>query len=187
MSPLIRRMLWGAFIGLAVLTAGSVVLTIAVLQMAQRQEYVIVQESRPLLDAVHTMQESLATMVSAARGYVLSGQTAFEQQYEDAVREFNTAQEFALEHARDPRDNKDVKDFIAHYNEVKALTERQIELTERNKIEAAKEVMLTTFKLRRVTPDYDNLITERIRNAQAQSLEKIASTRQWVMMSMVFL
>ncbi len=186
MSPIIRRMLWGAFIGLAVLTAGNVVLTIAVLQMSQRQEYASA-ESRPLLDAVHTMQESLSTMVSAARGYVLSRQTAFEQQYEDAVREFNTAQEFALERARDPRDKKDLQDFIAHFNEVKRLTDRQIELSDNDKKTDAEEEMVATFKLRRVTPDYDSLLTERIRNNQTQSLEKIASTRQWVMMSMVFL
>src|SRR5687767_13339074 len=115
MSPIIRRMLWGAFIGLAVLTAGSVVLTIAVLQMEQKQEFVIVQESRPLLDAVRIMDESLTTMVSATRGYVMSGQTAFEQQYEDAVREFGTARTLAEERVRDARDRKAVSDFIKHY------------------------------------------------------------------------
>lgn len=180
-------MLWGAFIGLAVLTAGSVVLTIAVLQMEQRNEFVLVQQSRPLLDAVDTMDESLSTMVSAARGYTLNRQTAFEQQYEDAAREFNTAQEFAVEHVRDGRDSKDVRDFINHYKEVKALTDRQNVLTEAGEIELAKAVMSNVAKLRRVAPDYDSLITDRIRNAQNQTFEKIASTRQWVMMSMVFL
>src|SRR5215203_932177 len=180
MSPIIRRMLWVAFIGLAVLTAGSVVLTIAVLQLEQGREYAIT-ESRPLLDAVDTMDESLTTMVSATRGYVLSGQTAFEQQYEDAVREFNTAQEFAIEHAREERDRKDVLEFIAHYKEVKKLTDSQIKLTDDHQEEEAKKVMLEAFRLRRATPDYDSLISDRIRNAQGQSLEKVASMRQWVM------
>lgn len=187
MSPIIRRMLWGAFIGLAVLTAGSVVLTIAVLQMEQRNEFVIVQESRPLLDAVDTMDETLSTMVSAARGYTLNRQSAFEQQYEDAAREFNTAQAFAVEHARADRDRKDVHDFINHYKEVKKLADRQNELTEAGEIEQAKMVMSSISKLRRTAPDYDSLLTERIRNGQSQSFEKIASLRQWVMMSMVFL
>ena len=35
-------------------------MTIAVLQMEQRSEYAIVQQSRPLLDAVRKMDESLA-------------------------------------------------------------------------------------------------------------------------------
>ncbi|HEU4889728.1 MAG TPA: ATP-binding protein [Thermoanaerobaculia bacterium] len=187
MSPIIRRMLWGAFIGLAVLTAGSVALTIGVLQMEQRNEFMIVQESRPLLDAIDTMDESLSTMVSAARGYTLNRQTAFEQQYEDAAREFNTAQEFAVEHARDERDRKDVRDFINHYAEVKKLTDRQNELTEKGEIELAKAVMANVAKVRRTAPDYDSLMTERIRNSQGQVFEKIASLRQWVMMSMVFL
>lgn len=178
-------MLWGAFIGLAVLTAGGVVLTIAILQMEQRHEYSIT-EARPLLDAVHTMDESLTTMVSATRGYVLSRQTAFEQQYEDAAREFNTAREFAIEHARDERDRKDVRDFIEHYKRVKKLTDLQIQQIEANDEDAARDTMLEAFKLRRAAPDYDSLITERIRNAQSQSLDKVASTRQWVMMLMVF-
>jgi PAS domain S-box-containing protein len=179
-------MLWGAFIGLAVLTAGSVVLTIAVLQMEQRHEYSL-SESRPLLDAVDTMDESLTAMVSAARGYSLSERTAFEQQYEDAVREFNTAQEVATENARDDRDRKDVRDFIAHYKELKKLTDKQIKHTDDKQPEEAKTLMLEAFRLRRATPDYDSLITERVRNAQTQSLDKVASMRQWVMMLMVFI
>jgi PAS domain S-box-containing protein len=178
-------MLWGAFIGLAVLTAGSVVLTIAVLQMGQRQEY-SVTESRLLLDAVDTMDESLTSMVSASRGYALTRQTAFEQQYEDAAREFNTAQEFAVEHAIDDRDRKDVRDFIEHYKEVKKRTDRQNELIDQDRRPEAEKAMVDAFKLRRAAPDYDSLISERIRNTQGQSFERIASTRQWMMMVMVF-
>lgn len=180
-------MLWGAFIGLAVLTAGSVVLTIAVLQMEQKQEFLIVQESRPLLDAVRIMDESLTTMVSATRGYIMSGQTAFEQQYEDAVREFGTARTLAEERVRHQRDRKAVSDFVKHYHEIKKLTDRQIKLTEDDRRAAAEAVMQDTFKLRRATPDYENLITERVRGEQTEALEEIASVRQWVMMSMVFL
>ena len=36
-------MIWGAFIGVAVLTAASVALTITVLQMEQRNEFLIVR------------------------------------------------------------------------------------------------------------------------------------------------
>src|SRR5215210_4986454 len=102
MSPSIRRMLWGAFAGLALLIAAGVAFTIAVLRMEQRQEYVVVQQSRPLIDSVHNMDESLRVMVSAARGYHLSGQTAFTQQYDDAVRAFDTAQTQAMAQATNP-------------------------------------------------------------------------------------
>ena len=180
-------MLWGAFIGLAVLTAGSVVLTIAVLQMEQKQEFVIVQESRPLLDAVRAMDDSLMLMISATRGYLLSGQTAFVQQYEDASREFVTAQAQAMEHARHPRDRANVRDFVAHYEVIKKQTARQMKFRDDGKPKEAHDLMLETAKLRRGTNDYASLIAERIRGEQLAALDEIASVRQWVMMSMVFL
>jgi signal transduction histidine kinase/CHASE3 domain sensor protein len=187
MSPIIRRMLWGAFIGLTVLIAGSVIFTIAVLRMEQRYESVIVQESRPLLDDVRSMEESLTTMVSATRGYVISGQTAFVQQYEDAVREFGTDQASAFEHVTDLRDREILKQFTRHFQEVKARTDEQFRLKDLNKDEDAERAMLDTARLRRATPDYESLITERIRGEQTRFGDEIASTRQWVMMSIVFL
>src|SRR5205085_7072177 len=99
MSSSIRRMLWGAFIGLTLLTAAGVALTLAVLRMEQRQEYVIVQQSRPLLEAVRAMESALETMVASSRGFLLSGQTAFLQQYDDAVRDFDKADAQAFETA----------------------------------------------------------------------------------------
>jgi PAS domain S-box-containing protein len=187
MSPAIRRMLWGAFIGLAVLTAGSVALTVGVLQMEQRREYVIVQDSRPLLDAVRTMDESLATMVSAARGYILSGQTAFEQQYEDAVRAYGTAEALAQARVQDSRDRDAMTQFKAHYKDVKKLTDDQIRLYDLKQEDAAKKAMIDAAKVRRSAPDYESLITQRIRDEQAESFDRITSIRQWVMMAMVFL
>jgi PAS domain S-box-containing protein len=187
MSPIIRRMLWGAFIGLAVLTAASVALTIAVLQMEQRQEYRIIQESRPLAEAVRKMDESLAIMVSATRGYVISDHSAFEQQYEDALRDFGTAQTFAFEHVSDERDRKVLRDFAAHADAIRKFNEKQIRLIQAGDQTEAKAVMLTTFRARRAAPDYESLITERIRGQQSAALDEIASARQWVMMGMVFL
>ncbi|HYC62707.1 MAG TPA: ATP-binding protein [Thermoanaerobaculia bacterium] len=182
MSPAIRRMLWGAFIGLAVLTAGSVALTIAVLQMEQRHEQIVIQESRPLLDAVRVMDDSLLTIVSASRGFVISGRTSFEQQYEDAVREFGTNLELARDRVRDARDKKIIEDFAEHFKEVKVLTDRQMARDPEQ-----SDLMLETARIRRAAPDFENLITQRIRTEQVSSSDEIANTRQWVMMSMVFL
>src|SRR5690349_3438180 len=188
MSPIIRRMLWGAFIGLAILTAGSVALTIGVLQMEQRREYVIVQEGRPLLDSVRMMDESLATMVSAARGYVLTGQTAFEQQYEDAMREYGTAEALAMERVSDSRDREAITKFRDHYKAVKALTDKQIKDYDNSDGKAAtvREAVVDVAKLRRSAPDYESIISQRIRNEQAESFDEITTIRQWVMMAMVF-
>lgn len=180
-------MLWGAFIGLALLTAGGVALTIAILRMEQRQEHLIVRESRPLLDAIRTMDESLTTMVSASRGYSISKQTAFQQQYDDAQRAYGTAESQALERARDPRDRMYLNQFRRHHREVKQLTDQQIELAESEQTDTAREVMLKVAQIRRAAPDYAGLISDRVRNTQNEALDDISSLRQWVMMGMVFL
>jgi PAS domain S-box-containing protein len=180
-------MLWGAFIGLALLTAGGVALTIAILRMEQRQEHLIVRESRPLLDAVRTMDESLMTMVSASRGYSISKQTAFQQQYDDAQRAYGTAESQALERVRDPRDRRHVQQLRDHQREIKQLTDQQIALTDNGQDEAAREIMLKAAQMRRAAPDYAQLISDRVRNVQTEALDGISSLRQWVMMGMVFL
>jgi PAS domain S-box-containing protein len=178
-------MLWGAFLGLTVLTAAGVALTISVLQMEQRQEYVIVQESRPILEAVRTMDEALATMVSATRGYVMSGQTAFEQQYADAVRQFDTAEALARARASHPDDKQVIELFHKHFLRIQQLTDKQLQLKDAN--ESANDVMLETARLRRAAPDYEARITERIHSEQTAALDSISTVRQWVMMGMVFI
>ena len=67
MSPSIRRMLWGAFIGLVLLTVVGVAASIYVLQNDQQQESMIVQKWRPLIDSVRQMDASIVMMVSATR------------------------------------------------------------------------------------------------------------------------
>ena len=183
-------MIWGTFIGVAVLTAASVALTIAVLLMEQRSEYLMVQRSRPLFDAVRKMDESLLVMVSAARGYLTSEQSLFVQQYDDAVRTFDTKKDLAMQqvgNAGNESYRKTLADFILHYDEVKKLTDEQFSLRDEGRIGDAGAKMIATARMRAVAPDYEDLFTERLRADQATRFEHIGSVRQWVMMSMVFL
>ncbi|HEX2120144.1 MAG TPA: ATP-binding protein [Thermoanaerobaculia bacterium] len=177
-------MLWGAFAGLALLTIAGVVFTIAVLQMEQRFEREVVQETRPLLDAVRTMDESLITMVSASRGYTLNRSAAFSQQYDDAVREFQTAYEIALQNAPDPRDRTMIEEFQKHFNDIKTLTDKQIDPTTSRSDSLA--TMNAVAEQRRIHTDYADLITERVRKEQAQRIDEIETLRQWVMMAIIF-
>lgn len=179
-------MLWGAFAGLVLLTALGVVLTISILRMEQRQQYTLTQESRPLLDAVRDMDEALLSMVSAARGYLLSRQTAFTQQYDDAKRAFEKAESRAREAAVDPRDLQIVSEFAIHYRAIKEMTDSQIELVDSDRNDQARELMLDTARQRRSAPDYAGLVADRIRGDQSAALDRIASRRQWAMMLMVF-
>ncbi|HKR62259.1 MAG TPA: ATP-binding protein [Thermoanaerobaculia bacterium] len=180
-------MLWGAFGGLALLTASGVALTIAVLRMEQRLEYRVVQEQRPFLDALHIMDSSLTTMVSASRGYIQTGQTAFAAQYDEAARDYDKASALANEMQKDPRDAAVLNDFNIHYRTVKELLDRQLLLRDDHREEEAKEVMLDVAQKRRVAPDYAGIITERVRGEQRSAVDDVASTRQWVMLAMVLL
>jgi PAS domain S-box-containing protein len=180
-------MIWGAFVGVAVLTAASVALTISVLQMEQSHEFVVVQQARPLLDAIRKMDESLSVMVSATRGYLTTKETAFVQQYDDAVRVFETKAALAGQQVRKQRDRQTLDALNIHYAKVKALTDEQIRLVDEGKKEKAVERMLRTARLRAAAPDFKDLFTERVRADQTAALERIGSLRQWVMMSMVFL
>ncbi|HYK00203.1 MAG TPA: ATP-binding protein [Thermoanaerobaculia bacterium] len=178
-------MLWGAFLGLTLLTAAAVILTITALRMEQRNENLIIRESRPLLDAVRSMDEAMLTMVSASRGYEVSEQTAFEQQYDDAARQFNTSAALAVERAGD-RDEGTIIQFRTHFRTVKTLTDQQLELVRDHRYAEAEAVMLKVAQLRRSAPDYAEMIVDRVRGHQGEQLDRVAATRQWTMMAMVF-
>jgi PAS domain S-box-containing protein len=186
MSPNIRRMLWTAFFGLTLLTAGAVVMTIVILRIEQRHENEIIREERPLLDAVRMMDEAIATMVSSSRGFTISGQTAFEQQYADAVRTFGTGLSLATERARNPKDGAIIGQFEQHFEDTKQKTDEQMKLSEAGREPEAVKLMLETATLRRTAPDYAGIISDRIRSGQADALDRVSLTRQWVMMAMVF-
>jgi PAS domain S-box-containing protein len=180
-------MIWGAFIGVAVLTAASVALTIAVVQMEQRNEFLIVR-SRPLFDAVRKMDESLSMMVSATRGYVITKEGAFVQQYDDAVRTFETKRALAnQQQSRNQRDQQTLDDLSGHYQKLRLLTDKQIRLVKEGKKDEAEDLMMDTARMRAAAPDYEDLFTERLRADQAVRFEQLRSVRQWVMMAMVFL
>ena len=187
MSPNIKRLLWSAFVGLALLTAGSVAITILILRVEQTEEYAIVQEARPLLDAVRAMDTSLNTMISATRGFLLTGQTAFLQQYDDAVREFDKSDAVAGDLVRDSRDRALLVQFREHFRQVRELTDLEVQLRRQGREDAAKDVMLDVARLRRETPDYAGMLADRIRTEQRESRERLSGMRQWLMLVVVFL
>jgi PAS domain S-box-containing protein len=178
-------MLWGAFAGLTLLVAGGAICLLLILRMEQRQESRVVQELRPLVDAVREMDEALAAIISAARGYDLTEQTAFMQQYADAIRKFETSRTAARDRASDPRDLEAINKLAAHFNDVRALTDREIQLTDAH--QDRTRVMLDVATLQRAAPDFEDVITERVRAEQSQAFDRIATLRQWVMLAVVLI
>ncbi len=187
MSPSIKRMLWVAFAFVAVFLAVSVGLATAVLQLEKRQEYRVVQELRPVRDAVTAMRDSLETMVAAARGFDLTRQTQFIDQYDVVARQFVEAQTLAVQAALDSADRRDIAAYSKHFEEVKGLTDREISFSKEGKPGNAAEFMLEAARLRRGTPDYARLMIERHRQRETRDLEDLDNFRQWVLITMVLL
>lgn len=179
-------MLWVAFAGLTLLVVAAVASTIAVLRMQQKQDSALVQQSRPLIDAVREMDEALTTMVSASRGYLLSEQSAFKQQYDDSAREFGTEQSKADSYAAHNKDRELLAAFGKHFDEIKELTNRQIALKDQNADVSARALMDETAEKRRSAPDFAGLITDRVRTEQQEVTNRINSTRLWVIMVVIF-
>ncbi|HEX9163942.1 MAG TPA: ATP-binding protein [Thermoanaerobaculia bacterium] len=180
-------MLWAAFAALALFVALGVGLTIAILQLEKREEYSVVQESRPLLDAMHVMDESIVQIISAARGYLLTHESQFIDQYETAVRNFDTAASQAMQNADDPRDQQFVANLRRSFAEIRGLTDRQIALAKEGKSDNALEFMLETARLRRATPDYADMAVDQHRNTEARNLADMENLRQWVIVSIILL
>ena len=126
----IRRTLWSAFAALAVLALVGLTLTLTVLQLGKRQEYSIVHGSEPLNDAVDTMDEDTAKILSAARGFHITRNPQFQQQYDDAVREFQKANTSAMQLATDSRDVQHIGELRRHFEDIKALTMREMSLAQ---------------------------------------------------------
>src|SRR5436190_10048766 len=182
MDSSIRTTLWGAYAALILLVIAGLAVTVGILQTANRQDYRLVEGSGPLLQAVNLMDDDTMTLLSAARGYALSGQTAFTAQYDDAVRDFEKNAAAAVRLATDPRDTQLVFALRKHFNEIKLLTDRQLDLIRDGKLANANEVMLEAARIHRSTPDYDGLIGEEHESRNRADLQRITSMRDGMTM-----
>jgi len=185
MDSSIRRTLWGAFAVLTLLVAIGLGLTIGILQIGKRQEYGIVHGSEPLLDAVQQMDRNVVSMLGAARGYLLTQQTQFLQQYDDAVRDFGKQSITAAQLASSPQDTQLVSQLRRHFSDIKGLTDQQIELMKEGKAANANEYMLEAARIRRSTPDFAGTLADQHRRQQDIQLEKVAGLRQALTLVMV--
>src|SRR5437763_2906284 len=127
MDSSIRSTLWGAFTVLVVLIAAGLALTMGILHLANRQEYRIVEGSAPLIDKVYAMNDDILTMMSAARGFSLSGQTQFQQQYDEAVRDFKKSAANADQLATDSGDRQKIAAMRKNFTDINQITLREME------------------------------------------------------------
>jgi signal transduction histidine kinase/CHASE3 domain sensor protein len=187
MDSTVRRALWGAFIALMVLIALGLALTIIVLRTGRQQEFDIVRGSEPLLDAMQQMDSDISMILAASRGYLLTQQTQFLQQYDDAVRDFDKQSATAVRLATASRDAQLVSEARRQFREIRGLTDQQIQLMKEGKAGNANEYMLEAARIRRSVPDYAGTMLDEHRRQQAQDLEQMANMRQGLTMLMVVL
>src|SRR5438874_4967422 len=185
MESSIRRTLWGAFVALTVLVAIGLAATVVVLQVAKRQEYKIVHASEPLLDAAQSMDQAIVAMLGASRGYLLTQQTQFLQQYDDGVREFEKQSATATQLATSPRDLQLVSQLRRHFADIRGLIDRAIVLAREGNGGNANEFMLEAARIRRSTPDYAGILADEHRRSQSKQLDQMTGTRQGLTMLMV--
>ena len=182
MDSSIRTTLWGAFAALVILIATGLAVAVGILQIANRQDYRVVEGSTPLLNAVHAIDDDTETLLSAARGYALTGQTVFLGNYDEAVRDFEKSSVLAVQLAINPRDAQIVSAMRRHFQELKQLTDREIELVKDGQTANANEVLIEAARIRRSTPDYAGTLSQEHDRLNHAELQRVTSMRNGLTM-----
>src|SRR5712692_4797383 len=177
MDSSIRTTLWGAFAALVILIASGLAVAVGILQIANRQDYRVVEGSAPLLNAVHAIDDDTETLLSAARAYALTGQTVFLGNYDQAVRDFEKSSVLAVQLAINPRDAQIVSAMRRHFQELKQLTDREIELVKAGQPANANEVLIEAARIRRATPDYSGTLSQEHERLNHAELRRITGMR----------
>ena len=185
MEPSIRAKLWSAFGVLVVLIAAGLALTMGILHLSNSQEYRIVEGSAPLLDAVHAMNDDTLTIMSAARGYALTTQTQFQQQYDEAIRDFKKASANAAQLASDPRDAQRVAAMTANFNEIKRLTDQEMTSIREDRAGNANEYMVEASRIHRSASDNAGTIADEHEREERRELQRITSMRTGLTLLMI--
>jgi PAS domain S-box-containing protein len=185
MDSSIRGTLWSAFAVLVVLIVAGVALTIGILHLSDRQESRIVEGSTPLLDAIYAMNDATLMIMSAARGYALTRQTQFLQQYDEAIRDFKKASANASQLATDPHDAQIVASMRKNFNEVKQLTDQEVTALREDRDANANEYMVEASKVYRAVPDYAGTMADEHQREERHDLARIGSMRTGLTLLMV--
>jgi PAS domain S-box-containing protein len=182
MASSIHKMLWGAFAALTILVIGGVSLMLLLLQSERREEARIVLGSEPLIDSVQEMDTAITQAVAAARGFVLNQRSEFTQSYDDAVRDFEKNYAKAMQHVSDAQDRRDVEGFKRHFDEIRPMMDKQVDVT---RDAADEQSVIEVARKRRSADDFAGMLTDRHRARQTQQVESLGMQRQWVMLLIV--
>jgi len=185
MDSSIRSTLWGAFAVLVILVIAGLALTTGILHLANRQESRIVEGSAPLLDEVYAMNDDIIIMMSAARGFALTQQTQFQQQYDEAIRNFRKSAASADHLALDPADRQRIAKMRDNFKNIQQLTSREMEEAREGHDGNANEFMLEASKIYRGAPDLAGGMGDEHAREDQRELQRLTGMRAGLTLLMV--
>jgi len=183
-SP-IRSTLWSAYGVLVVLIVAGLALTVGILHLSNKQEYRIVEGSGPLLDAVGAMNDDTLAIMSAARGFALTKRSQFQQQYDEAVRDFRKSSTNALRLATEPRDAQRVAKMRKLFDEIKLYTDQEMTSAIDGRDGNANEFMVAASQEHSSAPDYAGTMADEHARQEHADLQRITGMRSSMTMLMV--
>lgn len=185
MDAPIRSTLWSAYGVLVVLIVAGLALTVGILHLSNKQEYRIVEGSGLLLDAAGAMNDDTLAIMSAARGFALTKQTQFQQQYYEAVRDFRKSSTNAVHLATEPRDIQRVANMRKLFDEIKRYTDQEMASALDGRYDNANEYMVAAAKEHSAAPDYAGTMADEHARAERADLRRITNMRSSLTMLMV--
>lgn len=177
MNSSTRRSLWAAFIALFVFVTLAATINILVLQREKQQYSRVVRVFEPLLEAVMSMDGSISSMLAASRGYTVTRRTEFLEQYHQAIRNFEKTAAAASELAIEPRDQQLIEGMRDHFEQLRELSDLQIQRTDERRIDEATDIMLQAARTRRSAYDFAGEFTIKERDKRASDLEELDNLR----------
>ncbi len=187
MDPSIRRSLWGAFAALSALIVIGLGLAFSVLQIEKAHETRVVTTVQPLLDAIQDMDTATMALLAASRGYSLTHESQFLDQYNAAGHNFGKAFQQANDAAVDPAQLRQVVKYRDEFDSMRKHTDAQIEHTRSDQPELALQEMREAARVRSTSPDYAGLVQTALKNKQTAEIERIMSVRQTLTLSLVII
>ncbi len=177
MNSSTRRSLWAAFIALFVFVTLAATINILVLQREKRQYSRVIRVYEPLLESMMSMDGAISAMLGAARGYTVTRRTEFLAQYEEAARDFQTTTAAAEELAIEPRDRELVAGMRRHFEQLRTLSDLQIQRTDEGRTNEATAIMLQAARTRRSANDFAGEFTAKEREKRGAELTELDNLR----------
>lgn len=177
MNSSTRRSLWAAFIALFVFVTLAATINILVLQREKQQYSRVIRVYEPLLESMMSMDGSISSMLAAARGYTVTQRTEFLAQYDEAKRNFQKTTAAADELAIEPGDRELVAGMRKHFEELRTLSDLQIQRTDERRWSEATSIMLQAARMRRSAHDFAGEFTAKEREKRASELADLDNLR----------